>query len=420
MSGGALTLPPAGRTPGRARLLTSDMRRLLCADLASNTGSAMATVALPWLVLAQTGSPARAGVVVTAEILPAVILGIPSGMAVTRVGPLRALVGCDAIRAVLAAALPALYWMGALPFGAIVALALGIGIFIPAHWAARQTAVASFTGERPEETRRANVLLEGASRLPLTVGPAVAAVLLTVLGAPAVLLLDGITYLVSAVILLPLATRTDAPRSTPEATSFMTGVRALWGDGLLRSITLAGAAFELAMQATFIALPLFAFTALDGDASVAALLLAGWGAGALAGVPLAFALRPRDRTGTVAIGLVCQAAPLWALALPLPPLALGFALFVSGLGNPLTNGQANAIVTLSVNRERRAQTAAAYVTVLIGSAAAGPLLAGLIASHMTVSAVFVFAPAVASMAALGFAARWRRVSRLGLRRQDAT
>jgi hypothetical protein len=54
--------------PPRVAARSGDRRRpfaaLLLADLVSTLGSEMAAVALPWFVLATTGSPARTGVVV--------------------------------------------------------------------------------------------------------------------------------------------------------------------------------------------------------------------------------------------------------------------------------------------------------------------------------------------------------------------
>jgi hypothetical protein len=52
---------------------------LLAAEVVSTTGSQMTLLALPWFVLVTTGSPARMGVVVAADLLPMVVLAIPGG-----------------------------------------------------------------------------------------------------------------------------------------------------------------------------------------------------------------------------------------------------------------------------------------------------------------------------------------------------
>ena len=53
---------------------------LLTAELVSFTGSAMTFVALPWFVLATTGSTAKMGWVLAAELAPIGLLGIPNDL----------------------------------------------------------------------------------------------------------------------------------------------------------------------------------------------------------------------------------------------------------------------------------------------------------------------------------------------------
>ena len=59
---------------------------LLTAELVSFTGSAMTFVALPWFVLATTGSTAKMGWVLAAELAPVGLLGIPTGSIAGQLG----------------------------------------------------------------------------------------------------------------------------------------------------------------------------------------------------------------------------------------------------------------------------------------------------------------------------------------------
>src|SRR5262245_58644230 len=71
---------------------------LLTAELVSLTGSSMTFVALPWFVLATTGSTAKMGWVLAAEMLPIAIFGIPAGSLIARLGAKRTKLVCDAAR----------------------------------------------------------------------------------------------------------------------------------------------------------------------------------------------------------------------------------------------------------------------------------------------------------------------------------
>ena len=67
---------------------------LLAAEAISTTGSQMTLLALPWFVLVTTGSPARMGVVVAADLVPMVVLALPGGALAGRLGARRTMLAC--------------------------------------------------------------------------------------------------------------------------------------------------------------------------------------------------------------------------------------------------------------------------------------------------------------------------------------
>ena len=79
-------------------LRNRSLAAILVAELVSLTGSAMTYVALPWFVLITTGSTARMGWVLAAELLPVGLLGIPSGSVIARIGAKGQVVIPKAIR----------------------------------------------------------------------------------------------------------------------------------------------------------------------------------------------------------------------------------------------------------------------------------------------------------------------------------
>jgi len=70
----------------RVRERPGPLAALLAAEVISTTGSQMTLLALPWFVLVTTGSPARMGLVVAADLLPMVVLAIPGGAVAGRLG----------------------------------------------------------------------------------------------------------------------------------------------------------------------------------------------------------------------------------------------------------------------------------------------------------------------------------------------
>src|SRR5437868_14625115 len=76
----------------------SGVRAVLISRFISLTGTNMTTVALPWFVLATTGSTTKMGLVLSCQTLPAFALGIPGGSVVAMLGARRSLVLGDALR----------------------------------------------------------------------------------------------------------------------------------------------------------------------------------------------------------------------------------------------------------------------------------------------------------------------------------
>nr|WP_221378804.1 MFS transporter [Actinoplanes polyasparticus] len=94
---------------------------LLAAETVSLTGSHIATVAVPWLVLVTTGSATRVGVVALAQTLPFVLAGVLGGALGDRTGPRRVAIAADVAGAVAVGLVPLLHLLGQLTFGRLVA-----------------------------------------------------------------------------------------------------------------------------------------------------------------------------------------------------------------------------------------------------------------------------------------------------------
>jgi hypothetical protein len=82
---------------------------LFAGSLISTAGTAMTAVALPWLVLVETGSPARMGVVDFAEMAQYVLVQAVGGPLVDRLRPHRAALLGNLAAAAVIGGIPALY-----------------------------------------------------------------------------------------------------------------------------------------------------------------------------------------------------------------------------------------------------------------------------------------------------------------------
>ena len=392
-------------TPG-VRERRRPLAALLAAEAISTTGAQMTLLALPWFVLVTTGSAARMGVVVAADLVPMVVLALPGGALAGRLGARRTMLACDLARAPLIGLVPLLHALGLLSFPVLVGLVVLHGLFWPPYWASQGALLPELVGDDRELLTRASALFQAATRLTLLIGPALGGLLIGWLGPANVLIVDAATYLVAFVL---VAGFVPAGRGRAAAAGdlrgMLAGVRVLLGDRLLRAWTVSASLSQMGFQTLLIALPVLAFTSYDQNPKVAGLLIGAWGGGALLGSLVALRLPsslPPLTVGSLA-GLG-QALPLWLLVAPLPAAAAVAVLGVAGLANGIRVPPLRAVTLLRMPPSLRVQAMTAEATLptaagLLALAVASPAL-----ETLGVTPVLAGVAAVATTAAATFAA----------------
>jgi MFS family permease len=345
---------------------------LLVGEIVSTTGTAMTFLALPWFVLETTGSPTRMSVVLAAELLAVAIFGVPSGSLVGRLGARRTMLASDALRAPLIALVPVLHWTGALTFGLLVGIVFVLGLVSAPYFAAQRTIVPELVGEDEGVVAKASALFGGATHITLVLGPVLGGVLVASLGAPAVLLLDGATFVFAFLaVLLFVRGGARVADGDEEARGVFAGIRFLARDPLLGPLVLTVIVLDMAAATIAVAVPLAAFVRYGESAHVAGGLFAGFGVGAVVGSAVAMKLLDRFRPLRLAsAGIVLAVIPLWALVLDLPWGAAAAAFFASGVCLPLVNAPAMGLITTRPPAALRAKVMTAVMT---ASALGGPV-----------------------------------------------
>src|SRR3954453_2232728 len=135
---------------------------LLTAELVSLTGTSMTFVALPWFVLSTTGSTAKMGWVLAAEMLPIAIFGIPAGTLIARLGAKRTMLLSDAVRGPLMLVIPILPHSGHLSFPAPLPAPFAIGSFTAPYYASARLVVPEVAGEDEQAVASVNAVLSAA------------------------------------------------------------------------------------------------------------------------------------------------------------------------------------------------------------------------------------------------------------------
>ena len=376
---------------------------LLASEVISSTGSLMTALALPWLVLVSSGSTSHAAYVVGAEVLAYALLGIPSGTVAARLGARRTMLVCNVALAGAVALIPTLHWAGLLSFPLLLLLAFANGALSTPYAASQQVVLPALLGEDARVVAQANAAFQSATRLTYLAGPALAGLLISLLGAPTILVVDAATYLVAFVLLGVFVPQVATPPGQTDLVGVLAGVRWLWRDRLLRTLTIAQAGSQMAFQALSLALPVLAFVRYDHNARLAGFFLATWGLGALAGGVVAYRIVSRfDPLVLGAVAWFAYALPLWALVVRLPTAAVFVPLVLAGLGNGLRNPPLAAIRVLRVPASLRPKTLTASGTIawLGGAVALGGI--GVTLRVLGIAPVFALIAAISTASALAF------------------
>jgi predicted MFS family arabinose efflux permease len=285
------------------------MARLSAGLLLSRTGDQLTTIALLWFVLDLTGSSVPVGLVLLCAGLPPVVTGPLLGRALDRWSPRRVMVADNLLRAALVGAIPALHWLGRLDMPLVYGLSLASGALIPATDVGARVVLPRLVDE--DELERANALLSVGDQVGALVGPAVGGLLVGVVGAPAVLLLDALSFLAMAALAWPLPDPPAAAGAGPQPKA--SAIRAALGDPTVRVVFAVTLVYFLAYGPLEPALPLYSRDVLDAGPGGYGLLWSAFGAGALLGlatVPVVGRLRPGLALAGNALGWGLTLLPL--------------------------------------------------------------------------------------------------------------
>ena len=361
----------------------------LTAEAISLTGTRVSMVALPWFVLTTTGSATKTGLVALAEMLPLVVLKVLGGPVIDRVGARRVAITCDLLSVLAVGSIPLLHESGWLPFPVFLLLVAVAGALRGPGDAAKAALTPAVVAAAGVPMERATGLHSTVERTAGLLGAAAAGGLVAWIGAADALVVDALSFAVSAAVLAWATTslrrvRTEeADDPTPYAARLREGWTFLRGDRILLGIAIMVALtnlLDLAYASVFV--PVWAKET-TGSAATVGLIFATFGGSAALGsvCAAAWAARlPRYRTYLIAF-LVCGAPRYVVFAFDVPfELVLAVCLaggFASGFLNPILGAVIyERIPEPLMGRVTSLNTAMCFALMPFGGILGGLLIAG--------------------------------------------
>jgi MFS family permease len=367
------------------------------ADSISLAGNAIAQLAIPWFVLATTGSPALTGLALFFGFLPIVLASFFGGVVVDRLGFRTTSVVADLASAAAVAAIPLLYTTVGIELWQLMALVfLGALLDAPGN-TARQALFPDLVALAGLRMERATGIRGAIQRGSLMVGAPIGGLLVAGFGATTALWLNAASFLVSAALVagvVPVVRRAgdgdaDGESKPGYLAELKEGIRFIWDERLLRAIVLTVLVTNFLDAPFAVVMPTYAREAF-GSAAYLGLMLGVFGAASLAGSLLFSAVGHRlPRRLTFLTCFAVWAATYLVLA-TLPPLPLVLAaLVVGGLSTGPLNPLLGTLQYAIVPTELRGRVFGAVTSGAWAAIPAGVLLGGVVVEAIGVAATFL-------------------------------
>lgn len=390
-----------GRTEARPRRRIP-LVALYAAQLCSIGGNAIALVAIPIIVLQQTGSPFAAGVAGIFATVPLVIGGAFGGVLVDRFGYRASSIAADVASGVTVLAIPLLDAAGLLSFGALLALVFLGGLLDPPGDTAKTVLMPDLAALARIPLARAAGAQSAVQRTATMVGAGVAGTLVALSGPMTALVADAAGFAVSALLVVflvppPAPTRPVGAQGSEDAgetagssvQAFAAGIRFVARTPLARGVVLLVTLTNAIDAAGMMVLkPVYASEVL-GDPATLGFMVGCFAAGALTGSAL-FGIvghRASGRTMFAICFVLAGLPPYAAMALGAPVEVLFAVLALSGLAAGAINPMIATALYSVVPDGMRARVFGALTAGVAASMPVGAFLSGVLVEAFGLTAV---------------------------------
>ena len=388
----------------RGALKSRDFSLLFIGQFTAAMGNGAVQLALPWLVLKLTNSALQLGLAYFFQFLPMLLFGVLGGVFADRWDRRLTMFATDMVRAVAFISVGAIYYFDALRvehlFAVIFLESTMANFFNPARAALMPNLV------NPDDLRAANSLMEVSRHIGMLIFPSVGGLLVALVGPAAILFVDGVTFLISAITVFMIEWR--APARTLEQAQDLAhsirivvqqtaeGLSSIARERLLQVSMLLGLSLNAVVAPIQLLLPLFVKEVKHAEADYFAVLVAFLLAGLITGSLVAPAVARRVGLGRMTIAAVCSVGLLIMIATWPPGLwPPALAMLLAGTCIGLLNVAQTTMLQAATRDEDRGRVSATYYTATLGIRPLAFLAMGAFAEMIDIRYLFVFLGLVA-------------------------
>jgi len=379
-------------------------RLFFAGQIVSVAGTWMQNIALAWLVIELSNAPLAVGALAFCRFVPFFLFGLAAGVVIDRLDTRRLLLATQGAAMIVSIALAVVTLAGWATLPVVYALAAIGGLVLVFDAPGRQTLTFQMVGE--SELQNAVALNSGLFNASRVIGPALAGLLIAVVGTGLCFVVNAISFLAVLVALYLIREEELYPVEKRPGTKVVAGIREglAWAahTPLARIVLCVVTVVSLVGFNFNVLVPLLASQTLDVGAGTFGLLSAAFGLGALGGALATASMR--EASPRVFVG--------GAVGFSLAMLGLGFVhsvdvalvlLLLLGMSFSFFTSSANALVQLASPPHLRGRVMSLYLFAFAGLAPIGGLVAGFLAEQGGTELAFGLA-GVAGLLAIAWAA----------------
>jgi len=357
----------------------------------SQLGNQAFSIAMIFWIKHQTGSASLMGLLMMLIHLPMVILGPIAGTIADSYSRRKIIIACDVLAGIPVIILAMLLFFAPQQTSLILVLMLVVGLLLGAVRTFFNPAITAAIPDivPKEKISAANSLNQSSVQISTIFGQGLGGYLFMLLGAPLLILIDGITYLFSAFS----ESFITIPQTLPEKSKIwrekfaqfkkdtLEGFKIVWGNTGMRAMFFVAAFLNFFIMPLIVLLPFYVEDFLLVTPDWYGYLLAGFGFGALIGYGFAGALKlsGKRRSRSVISVMILQTVFLASLSVVnIPVLAL--VIWVSiGITNGFININIITLLQTSIPSEIRGRIFGLFTTITAGLTPIGLGLGGVVA-----------------------------------------
>ncbi len=395
-----------GRLKGTFRALSHRNYRLFFGGQGiSLIGTWMQQIAMSWLVYHLSHSPFMLGLVGFMGSISTFLLAPLAGVLADRWPLRRALVITQILAMVQALLLAFLTLEGLIDVIQIMILSAALGLVNAFDMPIRQSFVLEMV-EKREDLGNAIALNSSLVNSARLFGPAIAGLLIGVVGEGMCFLINGLSYLavIASLLAMKIAPLQRKNQTTQVWQGLKDGFSYAFGFIPIRSLLLLLALVSLMGMPYSILMPVFAKDILHGGSHTLGFLVGCSGLGALAG-----AIYLASRKSVLGLGrIIVMASSIFGIGLiafslsRLIWLSLGL-MVLTGFGMMVQMASSNTVIQTIVEDDKRGRVMSFYTMAIRGMTPFGSLLAGSMASSLGAPATLIFGGTACIAGALLFA-----------------